>query len=601
MKELALRQFNLFFCFLLLLFPVVNIPVAARSIDEINNDISSSQKELEQIKAELDKASKELANSQAKKDSSQSEIKKVEAELQILESNSLLISLQKKELENELNLKSLEKEEKETLQDNQMISTYISWKTEDVVNAILGNSGDVVKNLLYYDFMTKETIAGVKTLAGEIAELNKQQVDYEAQIQLMEKEMSELEAKKIFWQEVVKQNEDAIAKANQDMSSFRAKNGSLQQELQQLFNELLEKDTGSTNSGTQPLVSGELYFTGSVINSPGDPMTDAFGHGLGLSQFGAYGAAANGWSADQIVTYYYTNTRVEIRAGINISVSGYGTMDMETYVSGLGEVPDRACGSLAQIDAWRTYANESGWAGDDARRNKYVIDNTSTIWDCWPEESIKAQIMAARSYAATSAQPICTSASCQVYKGGKNKAWAAWETKDKYIISNGPTAKDQIIRAYYSSYNNNGWGSADHDTIWPDSRAGGKSNPYSYLKAVADSAFTYKAFNRTSWRSNSYTIVQLNDMINWCSIDGNCSSASWIRSNVKDRIGKLVAITTNKDASGRVKKVILQGEKGSATMSGQYFRSVFNLWVDKIRPKGVDKIQGITFTISQAQ
>jgi SpoIID/LytB domain protein len=151
-----------------------------------------------------------------------------------------------------------------------------------------------------------------------------------------------------------------------------------------------------------------------------------------------------------------------------------------------------------------------GWSGDDPRRNKYVIDNPNTVWDCWPEESIKAQVLAARSYGVTSSQPICRSASCQVYKGGKAKAWAAWETQNLYIVSNGGTHANQIIRAFYSSYNSNGWGTADHETIWPDSRAGGKSHPYTYLRSVKDSDFTYRYISRYSWRSSSYSIDELN-------------------------------------------------------------------------------------------
>src|SRR5918911_250586 len=35
-----------------------------------------------------------------------------------------------------------------------------------------------------------------------------------------------------------------------------------------------------------------------------------FGHGIGMSQWGAYGLATKGWNHDQILTHYYSNTTI---------------------------------------------------------------------------------------------------------------------------------------------------------------------------------------------------------------------------------------------------------------------------------------------------
>src|SRR5436190_5958559 len=35
-----------------------------------------------------------------------------------------------------------------------------------------------------------------------------------------------------------------------------------------------------------------------------------FGHGVGLSQYGAYGLALDGWTATRILTHFYSGTRV---------------------------------------------------------------------------------------------------------------------------------------------------------------------------------------------------------------------------------------------------------------------------------------------------
>lgn len=349
-------------------------------------------------------------------------------------------------------------------------------------------------------------------------------------------------------------------------------------------------------------VSSDFLFFGDAIqpDPPANVAYDAFGHGLGLSQWGAYGAANHGWTAEEIVTHYYKDTHVETLTGsIMINVQGYDNpMTMENYVSGLGEVPSKACGTQQDVDDWEAFADSKGWAQNDAKRDKYVVDDRSTPWDCWPEESIEAQVITARSFGYTSSQPICTSSACQVYNGGKAKKWAAWETKNQYIVSDGSTHNGQVIQAFYSAYNHNGWGTADHATIWGNNS--GTSSSWSYLQARYDADVTYHhEFSRSAVEETDvYSLSDMDDMIDWCSTPGNCNSYAWVRDNVNNIIGNLVSLQLTKDPSGRVKKVTLTGTNGNASTSGIYFRAMFNKWVDAVRPNGVtDKIPSITFDI----
>ena len=89
---------------------------------------------------------------------------------------------------------------------------------------------------------------------------------------------------------------------------------------------------------------------------------------------------------------------------------------------------------------------------------------------------------------------------------------------------------------------------------------------------------------------------ELDIMTNWCV--SNCNTKSWFNSYVKSKIGTLTALSTEEDGSGRVKKVILKGDKGTATVSGRYFRTLFNKWINSPnsgvnRPS--DNLKGITF------
>lgn len=105
----------------------------------------------------------------------------------------------------------------------------------------------------------------------------------------------------------------------------------------------------------------------------------------------------------------------------------------------------------------------------------------------WPLEALKAQAVAARSYAASlsrSRHPsayhfdLCNTTCCQAYHGtsltGENTARAVAETAGQYVWYNG-----QIARAFYSA--SNGGASEDVSVIWGSNQA-----TYPYLAGVVD-------------------------------------------------------------------------------------------------------------------
>jgi len=65
-------------------------------------------------------------------------------------------------------------------------------------------------------------------------------------------------------------------------------------------------------------------------------------HFKGLSQYGAFGRAKSGQSAEDILRAYY-GSGIEIKkdysTGININVQGYGSVDLETYAKRIYEMP----------------------------------------------------------------------------------------------------------------------------------------------------------------------------------------------------------------------------------------------------------------------
>jgi SpoIID/LytB domain protein len=268
--------------------------------------------------------------------------------------------------------------------------------------------------------------------------------------------------------------------------------------------------------------------------------------------------------------YYYPGAKVGTYKRDSINVSGYGNMSVEDYVAGAGEIPDYSCEELD------------------------LEFDSKNIWKCWPEEAIKAQAVAFRTYGLYKTQggaSICTTASCQVYKGGDNKRWAAEETENQVVLYDG-----EPISAFYSSDNNNGWGTANNETVW--SNFSGVGVPKPYLRGVNDSSFTFHwSYTNWRWRTNSYTIDEIDDMLYW---SGNSKTASasyrdFIK-GITDKIGTLKKIDLEREESGRVSRVKLTGAKGSEYIAGWLFKSIWNIWVDSEQPSGEkDFIYSLTY------
>jgi SpoIID/LytB domain protein len=351
-------------------------------------------------------------------------------------------------------------------------------------------------------------------------------------------------------------NQAAIRAAESQKSSLSLRTNSLAQQIDQLSTQqrsLLEKEqkilvNNPSNGGTLPLVSGQIYLYGRG--------RDLYqGHGVGMSQFGILGGAVKGMSATQMLQFYYSSSSVISLQDKIINVAGYGPMNINDYVAGLGEIPDNACEDLG------------------------IAFDANNLWKCWPREAIKSQVIAARSYAwsyASSGATICTTTACQVYKGGNAKKWASDATRNQYIAYQGTP-----ISAVYSSDNSQGYGTANNDTVWSDFTGVGSVKPY--LRAVNDSHFAMSTkWTNWEWRSNSYTIADLHSML-----QANAGSCATVYATRKSRciqdtlnsIGTLTSISFTKDPSRRVKTVILNGTKGSESIAGWLFKSSWNNWI----------------------
>ncbi|NCN45864.1 hypothetical protein GW927_04900, partial [Candidatus Pacearchaeota archaeon] len=125
-----------------------------------------------------------------------------------------------------------------------------------------------------------------------------------------------------------------------------------------------------------------------------------------MSQYGAKARADSGQNAEEILKAYYpdANLKKDYAAMGNITVDGVGSISFEDqYLQGIYEVPAS-----------------------------------------WPMETLKAQAIAARTYAikytGNGSKSICTTEACQVFKNSKKGGdWekAVNETKGWVLVDGG--------------------------------------------------------------------------------------------------------------------------------------------------------------------
>jgi SpoIID/LytB domain protein len=346
-----------------------------------------------------------------------------------------------------------------------------------------------------------------------------------------------------------------------------------------------------------------------------------WGHGKGMSQYGAYGAASKGLDYKEIIAFYYPGTTLDDLADGNmirvwISADTDGILHFRP-VAGLRvrDTADKtiALPSSAKYRKWRIikssgkrvlqYLTSAGkyaayknkldgtrlWYVDNPKtgtvklampngdtrtyRQKLTLRFTSAgartvnyitmesylrgvvpaeMPASWSVEAVKAQAVAARTYAAKlrstvsadAPYDLCDTSACQVYKG----VAAEYASSDKAIsgtVNKVVDYKGKLALTMFSS-SNGGW-----------SASGGADYPY--LKAQKDPYDGVK-------RDQSWSVTL---------------SSSRIQ-KAYTSVGTLKSVqVTGRDGDGtyggRVEQVKISGSKGSVTVTGGAFKSKFGL------------------------
>jgi len=188
----------------------------------------------------------------------------------------------------------------------------------------------------------------------------------------------------------------------------------------------------------------------------------AYTHRKGMSQYGAFGRANSGQDYHAILKAYYGKDVSTVDTGGQIQVAGSGSIDFETtYLYGIAEMPSN-----------------------------------------FPTEALKAQAVAARSYAyryKQQGQQICADEGCQVYSPSKAAnppdAWKQAVDSTKGQIIDGVTTYFSSTAGGYLT--TSGW-----DTT--DGNGGSDFSSRAYEK-IAGSPWFYKAWYRQGYSNSGNT------------------------------------------------------------------------------------------------
>ncbi len=363
-----------------------------------------------------------------------------------------------------------------------------------------------------------------------------------------------------------------------------------------------------------------------------------FGHGLGMSQWGAYGLAKDGWAHKKILTHFYSGTAVKqdpspprnLRIGLTQGESkvrltaeaGSVTIRVEDPKTGteIGTIPKGKTWTVRVADDEYRVLNSAGrrvggkdWGGtardlfvtyDGARVRSAAAGATYNrgfielnLYSCagscamrmilviapeayllglgevpssWPMAALRAQVVAARSYALYKVESGQHRAGCNcgLYDSSLDQVYIGWAKEggsqgDRWVRAVEQTGgqivafSGDVIPAFYTS--SDGGHTENNENVW-----GG--TPLPYLRGVCDPG-DYTSANPSAVWKVSYSAGSVTNRL--AGYTGN--------------IGTVSGFTDfDRGVSGRIITVRVEGNNGSDVISGAQFRAGLGLKDDRV-------------------
>ncbi len=429
-------------------FSLFSFQVFSDEISDLEQQLEEKNQLVKEKQSTLSSIEKRIAEISGSNYSVSQKISLINAEINKLEES---IEATEKDLDQKLKEiaeKQRELEKKQVLLDSVSSDLYMQSRHR-ASTFFLSSSGwsDMMESI----FVRKNTITilqqQILKVSGEFSNLTEAKLDLDKKKSELDKERSDLDKSyKLLADEkarLVKELNSNVATKN----TLKTQIGNLSKEISSLQNYLLIAKSGGTivNSGSVPQstsdpASSQKYFLDNA--PPGSFGIFSFGgytYRNGMSQWGARARAEAGQTYKQILAAYYPGKKtvtgtvkisgVSEQITSNIKVEGYGTISFEdVYLMGIKEVPES-----------------------------------------WPMEVLKAQAIAARTYAirytSNGRKSICTDEYCQVFSlPVKTGAWkqAVLATAGMVLVnSDGSPALTQYAAVHGGWINGRGWDTED--------------------------------------------------------------------------------------------------------------------------------------------
>ncbi|HXS15479.1 MAG TPA: SpoIID/LytB domain-containing protein [Candidatus Saccharimonadales bacterium] len=438
------------------------------------------------------------------------------------------------------------------------------------------NAADITQVLAYQKAAENQDKAIITNIALSITSLEQQQAD-------LENEKSRLA--------VLQANlDDQSAKLDKIVAGAKAYQASLSTQIAQLSAQ--QQSLLAAKYATLG-ISSSAYNMSSGCSSdilpgapdPGfSPRFAFFSYGVpnrvGMNQYGAMGRAQAGQSYSQILSAYYN---ADLTTGYSQSIN--------IHVTGTNDY------------------------GESIDQNLSIEDYLKHIYEIpasWPTESLKAQAIAARSYALAytnnGASSICTDQHCQEFKQELNsQAWidAVNATAGQVLTTGG-----QPIKAWFSS-THGGYEFTSSDIGWSST---------SYTKRLVDASGSVNSFSDLQnnaydkgspwfycdWGSRSGTawlhpseVADIANVVMLAQADSStdehlyqtdkpnpANTDTWDSGRVQQELHNrgitpfttVSSVSVDADFStGRVTTVHVNGDAGSQSFSGDFFKTYFDL------------------------
>jgi SpoIID/LytB domain protein len=270
--------------------------------------------------------------------------------------------------------------------------------------------------------------------------------------------------------------------------------------------------------------------------------------------------------------------------------SASGTRLHSSTVSGTFAVRPAAAASLLQLDSKPSkYDTYRGFLRIHLTATVRVVNELgldaylggvvpAEMPSSWPAEALKAQAIAARSYAARRLRPgestydVFDDTRSQVYRGVEGEAAA---TNAAIAATSGALLKSgsAIANALFHS---TGGGATEHnENVFVSPSGKIVAGPVSYLRGSSDRAPNGASYDAgaplATWKTATYTDAQLSAIF---AADARTSVGSILRLDLSRR-----------GVSGRLISVTLVGAAGTKTVSGDVFRAAFNAGIPAPDPE----------------